>query len=251
MKKTFTLFAALLLVVMMNAAHSQSRFSISTVNRGNIRVMIDANRYSASGNTLMVSNLRPGLHTVKVYQQKRGGRNNPQGNGNYQLLYSSRVNVRARYHVDITINRFGRAFFDERPTSGSYNDDDWVDNNWNNNDNNNWDNNNNNNWDNDDDWNTNRPMSTQSFDRFKETLRNETFDNTRLNIAKQVISTNYFTTSQVREVMGFFSFENHKLDIAKYAYQYTTNKRDYFMLADAFTFSSNKDELMQFVQSQK
>jgi len=245
MKKTFTLFAALLLVVIMNAAHSQSRFSISSVSKSAIRVMIDGNRYNVIGNTLMINNLRPGFHSVKIYRQNRGVKSN-QFSNNYQLVYSARVNVRPQYHADITINRFGKAFYDERPISYGYNnDDDWTDHDPNHDD---W-NNDNNNWDTNNDFNANRPMNAQSFERFKMSLKNESFDETRSTIAKQVISTNWFTTVQVKEVLGFFPFENSKLDIAKYAFKFTVNRGDYFMLADEFSFSSNKEELMRYIQA--
>jgi hypothetical protein len=72
-----------------------------------------------------------------------------------------------------------------------------------------------------------------------------------MNIAKQVIGANYFTTSQIKDVMEAFSFENNKLEIAKYAYQYTVDKREYFTLADCFSFSNNKDELMKYIQRSK
>ena len=245
MKKTFTLFAAMLLTVMMYAYPNQSVISISSNSKTAIRVMIDGNRYRASNNAVLINNLNAGYHSIKVYQLKKnyGGIRNGSFNNNYQLVYDANVYVKPQYYVDIIINRFGKAFFDEQPIAAGYSgdddDDDWGDNNANNN------------WNNNHDYNTNRPMNTQSFDRFKEFLRNESFDNTRINIAKQVISTNWFTTAQVREIMGFFSFENSKLDIAKYALKYTVNKGDYFTLADEFSFSSNKDELMRYIQANK
>jgi len=70
-----------------------------------------------------------------------------------------------------------------------------------------------------------------------------------MNIAKQVLSTNYVTTAQVKEVLGFFSFENNKLDMAKYAYKNTIDKNEYYTVGDVFSFSSNKDELMEYIRN--
>ena len=165
MKSTFTLFAAFLFSMIINAAHSQSKISISSFSNAGIRVMVDGDRYNVVGNTITLNNIRPGFHVVKIYQQRRftrgsGGIGNNQASS-YQVVYSSRVNVRSRYHVDIVINRFGKAFYDERPLSGDYFDeDDWGDNNdqnWNNDDD----------FDPNNDFNNNRPMSVQSFERFK------------------------------------------------------------------------------------
>ncbi|MES2847822.1 MAG: DUF4476 domain-containing protein [Bacteroidota bacterium] len=240
MKQIFTLLIATITSISMYAYGS--KMSISSTSNAKLRVMVDGNRYKANNNSVVISNLQQGYHTVKVYRLISGNRpgspNN--NNGNYKLVYNANVYVKPQYHVDITINRFGKAFIDEQPIAATYNnddDDDWNDDNWNDN---NWNSNDN---------NYGREMNVQSFSSFKQTLEKESFDNTRMNIAKQVINTNYFTTAQVREVLQLFSFENNKLEIAKYAYKNTLDKGNYFSLADSFTFSSNKDELMRYIQN--
>lgn len=243
MKQTFTLLIAVLISVSSFAYPFFSKLTISSSSNAQLRVMVDGNRYNANNNSISVNNLQQGYHSVKVYQRTRGGRPSSLfNNGAYRLLYSANVYVKPQYHVDITINRFGKAFIDEQPVSaGYYGDDDggddWSDNNWNDD-----------NWNNNNDYSYNRAMNAASFDRLKETLKNESFDNTRLNIAKQVMSGNYFTTVQVKEIIQLFSFENSKLDIAKHAYKNTIDKGNYFTVADCFTFSNNKDELMRYIR---
>ncbi|MBL0355553.1 MAG: DUF4476 domain-containing protein [Chitinophagaceae bacterium] len=243
MKKTFTLLTAVLLAATNYAFPNSSRISITSGSNASTRIMIDGNKYRADNNSFVLNNLTPGYHAIKVYQQKKNhGRNNIFGNGNYQLVYSANVYVKPQYHVDITINRFGKAFFDEQPINTWNNgndDDDWGD-----------DGNGNYNWNNNYD-NTGRAMNAQSFNRFKESLNKEVFENTRMNISKQVIASDYFTTAQIKELMESFSFENNKLEIAKYAYKYTVDKREYYSVADAFTFSSNKEELLRYIQNYK
>jgi hypothetical protein len=230
----------------MHAFPNFSRMSISSMSDAKLRVMVDGNRYKASDNAILINDLQQGYHAVKIYRFARGHRHaSPYGNNNnYQLVYSANVYVKPQYHVDITINRFGKAFIDEQPiTARHYNDGDDEDDEWG------GDSHGNNNWNNNNDYNTNRAMNTQSFDNFKQTLRNESFDNTKMNIAKQVINSNYFTTAQIREVLQLFSFENNKLETGKYAYKNTLDKSNYFSLTDCFTFSNNKDELMRYIQN--
>jgi hypothetical protein len=50
--------------------------------------------------------------------------------------------------------------------------------------------------------------------------------------------------------MSAFSFENEKLDIAKWAYPSCVDKENYYLLNSAFSFSSSKSNLNQFVKSQ-
>lgn len=240
MKQIFTLLIATISSISLYAYPDNSRMTISSVTNTKLRVMVDGSRYRLSDNSVTINNLQQGYHNVKVYRLVRANR---QGNGygnnnNYQLVYNANVYVKPQYHVDITINRFGKAFIDEQPVSTGYydDDDDWSDDNWNDN---NWNNNNNYNG---------MAMNSQSFNSFKQSLSNESFDNTRMNIAKSVINTNYFTTAQVKELLPLFSFEGNKLEIAKYAYKNTLDKSNYFSVADCFTFSTNKDELMRYIQ---
>ncbi|MBK9515283.1 MAG: DUF4476 domain-containing protein, partial [Flavobacteriales bacterium] len=46
-----------------------------------------------------------------------------------------------------------------------------------------------------------------------------------------------------------FSFEDSKLDFAKYAYDRTYDIGNYFKVNDAFTFESSMDELNEFIQA--
>ena len=243
MKQTFTLLLASLISISMYAFPNFSRMSITSTSNAKLRVMVDGNRYKVNDNSILINNLQQGYHSVKVYRLARGNRFTlPYGNNNnYQLVYSANVYVKPQYHIDITINRFGKAFIDEQPIGAGYydgDDDDWGD-----------DNHNDNNWNNNNDYNYSREMNAQTFSSFKQALEKESFDNTKMNIAKQVINSNYFTTAQIREVLQLFSFENNKLEMAKDAYKNTIDKNNYFSLTDCFTFSNNKDELMRYIQN--
>jgi hypothetical protein len=146
-------------------------------------------------------------------------------------------------HTDIVINRFGRAWVNQRNVNDSNNDRNGNDNGWNNGS---W-NNGNGGWSNGN-WNYTQAMSTTSFEQFKQTLFNQAFESNRLTMAKQVISNNWFTTDQVRDLMKQFNFENNKLDLAKHAYQFTIDRNNYFVLTNELTFNTNKEALMRHIQ---
>ena len=94
-------------------------------------------------------------------------------------------------------------------------------------------------------------MSDFDFSQAKETLRKEWFENTRVSTAKQIIDRNYFTSRQVKELLMLFTFENNRLEIAKYAYGKTVDKGNYFIVNDAFSFDKNKEELSRFIREQR
>lgn len=92
------------------------------------------------------------------------------------------------------------------------------------------------------------PMSASDFAAAKRTISQSSFDDTKLTTAKSIVSNNCLSTDQVVQLCNLFSFEDNKLAFAKFAYMYTTDPRNYFKVNDVFSFSSNKEELSEFVQ---
>lgn len=95
------------------------------------------------------------------------------------------------------------------------------------------------------------PMSSATFVKAKNSIENQGFDETKLKIAKQAISANCMSVSQIGEVMDSFGFEKTKLDFAKYAFDFTTDTQNYFELNDKFGFSSTVEELDSYLESKR
>ena len=93
------------------------------------------------------------------------------------------------------------------------------------------------------------PMSTGDFQSFKSSVQAKSFEDSKLTIAKQVLNNNCLTSAQVREVMKMFSFEETRLDFAKYAYGHTYDLNNYYKVNDAFTFESSIEELNNYINS--
>jgi hypothetical protein len=49
--------------------------------------------------------------------------------------------------------------------------------------------------------------------------------------------------------MQLFTYEDSKLEFAKYAYDYTYDIDNYFMVNDAFEFETSIDELNEYIES--
>lgn len=94
-------------------------------------------------------------------------------------------------------------------------------------------------------------MSNTDFEQAKATLEDISFDDTRLSTAKQIIASNCLNAGQVMSIMKLFSFEESKLDFAKHSYGYCIDKNNYFKVVNAFTFDSSKNELNEYIQSQR
>lgn len=90
-------------------------------------------------------------------------------------------------------------------------------------------------------------MDQCRFEALKRQVHCQAFDDTKLTIAKQAIVNNPLTAMQVRELAGLFTFESTKLKFAKFAYAYTVNPYDYYVVNDVFTFGSSVRELNLFI----
>ena len=91
------------------------------------------------------------------------------------------------------------------------------------------------------------PMDATDFAQAKSSIASKNFEDSKLTIAKQIAGANCLLCSQVREIMTLFTFEATKLDFAKFAYKYTLDPGNYYLLNDAFEFESSIDELNQYI----
>jgi len=243
MKKIFTL-AIVSLFSMSLMAFDGTRLSISTTTTGKeLKFEIDGRQFSMKNNSITVGYMAEGYHQVKIFRESR---KNGFGFGRREeVVYKGSVYLKRGFHTDITVNRFGKVLVDERRIDRNddwyQEEDEYYD------DHNGYDNgqgNNNGGWNN----GYGNVMRGNEFESVKESLRKEWFEANRLKSAKFIIDKNNFTTQQVKELMLLFTFENNKLEIAKYAYNKTVDKQNYFQVNEVLTFNSSKEELAKFIR---
>jgi len=91
------------------------------------------------------------------------------------------------------------------------------------------------------------PMLGNDFEQAKQSISSKSFEDSKLTIAKQVINTNCLLSTQVKEIILLFTFEDTRLELAKYCYGYTLDIGNYYKVNDAFTFESSIDELNKYI----
>jgi len=94
-------------------------------------------------------------------------------------------------------------------------------------------------------------MTDAGFNDLVTSIKAKSFEDAKVKVAKQAVSSNCVNTSQVRKLMDLFSFEETKLDITKYCYGYTIDKNNYFKVNDGFTFDSSVDNLNDYISKMK
>lgn len=92
------------------------------------------------------------------------------------------------------------------------------------------------------------PMNSSDFNSAKGSISSKSFEDSKLTTAKQVAGSNCLNADQVKQIMGLFSFEESKLEFAKFAYSRTVDKNNYFKVNDAFSFESSIDDLNKYIQ---
>jgi hypothetical protein len=91
-------------------------------------------------------------------------------------------------------------------------------------------------------------MSQTIFNQYKSAIESESFSANKMEMAKQ--ASKCFTVAQIKTVLDIFSFENDKLDFAKWAYSRCTDKDNYFTVNASLTYSSSKSELTKYINQQ-
>jgi hypothetical protein len=232
---SFIVFAA-------TAAMNPSRLSVTSFSNAALSVEVDGNRYDRVPGSLVINDLASGYHKIKVYEvriERRGFRKFEAMN----LIYSSSLLLKPHHHLNIAISPSGKIKISEEMMR-RYDRDDRGRNNPRNS-----------HHPYEDKYSDGRrysqPMSDRMFMSAKETIRRESFDKDKLMIAKQIVANNSFYSSQVKELVQLFSFDDAKLDLAKFAYARTLDRNNYFILYDAFAFRRSKEELVNYTQQNR
>ncbi|MEO8069601.1 MAG: DUF4476 domain-containing protein [Flavobacteriales bacterium] len=93
------------------------------------------------------------------------------------------------------------------------------------------------------------PINDSEFGSMKGSIESKTFEESKMTMAKQILKDRCMKVSQVKGIMGLFTFEDSKLDFAKYAYDRTYDIGNYYQVNDLFTFEASIEELNQYLES--
>jgi hypothetical protein len=112
MKIAFTLLSSLIFISAAIAG-DKSRLTINVAGKTEYEIVVDNKRYTSTDNSLLLTDLEPGYHTIKVYRIRGGRGSSVKPGDRNELVNSTTILVKSGYHVDVIINRFGKALVDE------------------------------------------------------------------------------------------------------------------------------------------
>lgn len=94
------------------------------------------------------------------------------------------------------------------------------------------------------------PISSADFKALKDNIPLGSFEETKLTKAKELIANQCLLSQQIKELASLFTFDETKLDFAKFAYNATYDRSNYYKVNDVFTFESSVEELTAYIKSQ-
>jgi len=267
MKYIFTL----LIGAFFTSAAFASNITLNFSGSRSYQVLIDGRAVPMTDynrNTIYLSDLRPGLHNIQVFRQRRRGWGWNTSSSNI-LASSTDFRVTPQYDLAITIDDRGRALLTESRCA----EDDRGG--WNRNDDHaGYDRNDDHgSYDRNDDHggpvrNDDRggygnapvgpqvttgvrndyraPMADGQFNVLLQQVRNQWTG--RLSTTQDALRGNYFTSIQVRQLLQFFPAERDRLDLVKLAYRHLVDKQNFTQLYDLFSYQG-QDQLDDFIQS--
>jgi len=235
MKTISTLVTSFLLTTSAFAAdfRPSATLTVKSAERTPIVVIVDGKCFDIGSNSIMISGLEPTYHDVKVYQQSFDG-NVEFGGKDCDVLFSSSVLLKPRTRLLIDIDDCGVITMNENRMRTREFGDTWQGGNF------------------DNHFGSGniytKAIGNGEFDRVLWAISKEGFETNKMRSAEQIIDANYFTTAQLRQLLGLFNFESNKLQLAKLGYDKVVDQSNYYSLNDVFSYNSSRDELARCIR---
>jgi Domain of unknown function (DUF4476) len=94
-------------------------------------------------------------------------------------------------------------------------------------------------------------MSYKEFEALKARIRQNTFDRKRVETAKTLTKQSVLSSNQIVEIVQLITSDNNRLDYAKFAYDYVSDRDNYMIVVESMAFDSSKKELQRYLDGNK
>jgi hypothetical protein len=96
-----------------------------------------------------------------------------------------------------------------------------------------------------------QPMDPGQWQSFVASVNDNSFASTQKTMVRSTLGNRCIFTQQVSELLEIFTFESDQLEMAKFLYDRTIDKENYFSVANVFTFESSKTDLMNYISNRR
>lgn len=260
MKKLITTLAASLLLVSILFAGHQSRLSkleLRLWDYSSFSVELDHRVYNSVNSTFVIGNLEPGRHHLKVVRKIR------RHNGFFtQVIFHGQIKIPASSKVKARITKSHR--YDVLKTTRikkSHHSNHGHNSHGNSSHGHNSHESNSYGYNGTSQGNTGHNshfvsscghseiISDYSFTNLMRAIDETSFDSNKLEVFKQATQHVLLSSHQVLDLIELFSFDDNRLEAAKFAYARTYDKENYFMVNEGISFSANRHKLNTYISS--
>jgi len=97
-----------------------------------------------------------------------------------------------------------------------------------------------------------QPVNTDKFENMLKVIKTESFESSKLRVAKKIIKNNScMTVNQLVQILGIFNFDDSRLDLAKFAFNHIYDLDNYAKVFNVFDFDDNKKKLENYIKNIK
>ncbi|MBG8554484.1 DUF4476 domain-containing protein [Hymenobacter guriensis] len=94
-------------------------------------------------------------------------------------------------------------------------------------------------------------MTVAEVDALARAAERQAFDKDKLSIMQDGLARTALRTEDLKRLLRVFSFEDQRVELAKYAYPRLTDSQNFYQVYELFSFRSNVDALQDFVRQQR
>ncbi len=222
MKKFVFIFAVLYFVSAAGISKAQhggtSELRLRMTDHSYFTVIFDRKIYDVPSSVFRLSGIHPGLHRLVVRKRINGPY------GAYRVIYDGRISIPPHSLVKARINKYNRLITEKPVPVYNYNQYETCRN--------------------ERGYYSKPPLNMAELENV---MFNAVFESDRRIIAEEAISTHKVNAKKIYHILNMFDFESTKLEVAKFAYRYCIDKRNYYIVNKAFSFGSSIRELNNYI----
>ena len=92
------------------------------------------------------------------------------------------------------------------------------------------------------------PVSATLFALILKQIRHKKSDDERLQMARKIVGEQCITSRQVLHLLRLFDFDDHRMELAQYAYQYVYDPENYRVVLKGFSEPTTGELLLQYLE---
>jgi Domain of unknown function (DUF4476) len=92
------------------------------------------------------------------------------------------------------------------------------------------------------------PMDDATFNSMKASVNAKSFADEKEAVVRQAVGASCVTAAQSKKIVELFTFDSGKIEMAQFCWDHCYDYDNFFMVNDAFTFSSSMDEVNDYME---